>query len=375
VQHTSTASVSLNQSSYLVGLDHLRAVAACLVVLYHGGNFHVNWARSRNPFVAMVEEGHTAVTLFMVLSGFLFTLAAEGKRLHYWQFLRNRLLRVYPLCVVLMLVAVAASPQSYNPWSFAQTLFLQANFPGAFKVEPFTNVFWTVSVECQFYIVFPVLLRAYESEGLRWVCACVVGATLLRLAAFMLGAFPEDIIYWHLGGRIDQFLVGMAAAGAYRRLVSRALPFGILSALAAGIVFACVTGFHLAGGWAAAGWWKAAWPTLEALAWAALMVCYVPFARAMPRYVSEPLRLVGTWSYSLYLLHFTVLAAAPRLIPHPVATGPGMHLVVYTATYVLPAAIGVSALSYYAIERPFMALRVRYLSDRPMQAVRGAERS
>jgi uncharacterized membrane protein len=73
---------------YLVGIDHLRALAALLIVFYHGQQlFYLDtmrlrglvaepWARANDPFSALVIEGHTAVALFMVLSGFIFTYGA-----------------------------------------------------------------------------------------------------------------------------------------------------------------------------------------------------------------------------------------------------------------------------------------------------------
>jgi peptidoglycan/LPS O-acetylase OafA/YrhL len=355
---------TLNQKHYLVGLDHLRALAATLVVVWHGGNFGPNWVRTWNPLRTLVMEGHTGVTLFLVLSGFLFSTGTAGRRIDYWAFLRNRFLRVYPLYLVLLLTAVAAYPGAFNATSFAQTLFLQANMPGAFKVEPFTNVFWTVAVECQFYLVFPVLQAAFERDGPRWIVACLGMATVLRLAAFMGGTFPEDVIYWHLGGRIDQFLIGMLCARLYARLRERELPWGLLSALAAAGVCAMTLVFNRAGGWGSPGWWKAAWPTVEGLAWGMLVITYVRFAPRVVSWLSVPLQAVGTWSYSLYLMHFTVLHAVSRLIPSPTDPSPTMALALHHFLYSVPSAIALAALSYYTIERPFMGLRVRYLRDR-----------
>ena len=94
---------------YLPAIDHLRGLAALLIVFYHG--LHVisyrlrfgaafgfdGWLQPANPLLAALAEGHTAVSLFMVLSGFIFTIGALGRGISTAGFLRNRFLRTYPL--------------------------------------------------------------------------------------------------------------------------------------------------------------------------------------------------------------------------------------------------------------------------------------
>jgi peptidoglycan/LPS O-acetylase OafA/YrhL len=93
---------------YIPTVDHLRAFAATLVVFYHGmqlfgsflrtngESFDRHWTFSKNPLVALVAEGHSAVALFLVLSGFIFTYGAAVRDISYWQFLANRMWRIAP---------------------------------------------------------------------------------------------------------------------------------------------------------------------------------------------------------------------------------------------------------------------------------------
>jgi len=92
---------------YLPEVDHLRAFAALLIVFYHG--LHLlrsrllhdqpfdfsHWVSTENPLLAAIAEGHTAVALFMVLSGFIFTWGAWGHQVRYGAFVVNRVLRIY----------------------------------------------------------------------------------------------------------------------------------------------------------------------------------------------------------------------------------------------------------------------------------------
>jgi peptidoglycan/LPS O-acetylase OafA/YrhL len=78
---------------YLPGIDHLRAFASVLIVLYHGRHqFLVDelarrelpkakWPVASRLFDALLYEGHTAVAMFMVLSGFIFTHGLGEQRL------------------------------------------------------------------------------------------------------------------------------------------------------------------------------------------------------------------------------------------------------------------------------------------------------
>ena len=90
--------------AYVPALDHIRAYAALLALFYHGlqlfwhqaayGSLFdaTHWLATGNPLLALLVEGHTAVALFMVLSGFIFTWGAKGRNIVYRSFIRNRLL-------------------------------------------------------------------------------------------------------------------------------------------------------------------------------------------------------------------------------------------------------------------------------------------
>ena len=67
------------QHAYLSRLDHLRFFAAALVVLFHYFHTQIGDLRSGNPLISLVDEGHTGIALFMVISGFIFTLIAGNR--------------------------------------------------------------------------------------------------------------------------------------------------------------------------------------------------------------------------------------------------------------------------------------------------------
>jgi peptidoglycan/LPS O-acetylase OafA/YrhL len=359
---------------YRQGLDQLRGLAALLIVFYHGlhvlsffpraegGDPYRFWIRTTNPLLALVEEGHSAVGFFIVLSGFLFSVSALGKEVIYGAFFRNRVLRIFPLFVVLLVVGSVSNPTAYTFLGILQTVFMQADFPAAAQGGVFTGMFWAVAVEFQLYLIFPFLHHFTERHGTRWALACIGLCLAMRLLAAGVGpSNPRDIAYAHVLGRLDQFVIGMLAARVFRRIEGQQLPWGILSVAATGFVLAVLTGFNQLGGYPNSALWKVVWPIVEALAWAPLLLTYTCFAERLPRWIGSPLAAFGTISYSIYLLHNACIAALPRLWYPQLSPDPNSHALLYVLYVVLPALIALSALSYYVVERPFLALRVSYL--------------
>ncbi|HKP58531.1 MAG TPA: acyltransferase [Polyangiales bacterium] len=367
---------------YLVGLDHLRAFAALLIVFYHGlhllslqpragarGDVAPFWWISNNPLAALIEEGHTSVALFMVLSGFVFSVGALGRNINYGAYLKNRFLRIYPLFMFLTVVALAAFPSAYSLLALLQTLLFQGNLPGSLNIPPYTSMFWAVGIEFQFYLLFPLLHRFIEREGARWAIGAIALCIAMRLIASIGGSNARDVTYWHLLGRLDQFLIGMLAARVFDRLRARPLPWGLLTTAAFGSTLALVMAFNRAGGWPTLALWKVLWPTAEALGWGFVIVSYTAFASRVPQLISRPLAALGSISYSIYLLHYTFVLFLPRFIPVSFGADPNWASQAYVLLIVLPILLPLAALSYYVIERPFLKLRVRYL-DEPAQGAR-----
>lgn len=331
-----------------------------------GGDPYRFWIQTKNPLWVLVEEGHSAVGFFIVLSGFLFSVSALDKDVVYSAFLRNRILRIFPLFVLILVAGSVAEPGAYSFLGILQTVFMQANFQGGAHGGAFTGMFWAVAVEFQLYLIFPFLHRFIERYGARWALACIALCLALRLLAAGVGSSnAREISYYHVLGRLDQFLIGMLAARVFRQLETRKLPWGLLSLAATGLVLAVLTGFNQLGGYPNPALWKVLWPIAEALAWAPLLLVYTCFAERLPRWLGTPLAGIGAISYSIYLLHNACIIGMPRLWYPQLSPDLNSHALLYTLYAVLPVLIALSALSYYVVERPFLALRVSYL--RPKQ--------
>jgi peptidoglycan/LPS O-acetylase OafA/YrhL len=352
---------------YLPGVDHLRLLAAVLVVAYHGvTNFApvagrhditpVALAHPGDPLTTLVVQGHTGVALFMVLSGFIFTHGTLGHRIDYGRFLRNRALRILPLLVLVLVVGWAVSPGHVSAGGLVRTLLgLQTGL----HFGAWTVVTWTVFIELQFYLLFPLLSRLLAARGPLALLGVVALATAVRQAALGLGGSPSTLIYGSLLGRIDQFVVGMLVAwvmlrGADRRLALAGLP-GVLA------VYGLLTAYGRADTFVG-HWWQAFWPSAEALAWGAVAVAYLTLAHDARGRLSRAAARLGETTYSVYLLHFVIgygVWQAGWVVPVP---GGVLGRALATALLVsLPLSLAVARLSYRVVELPFMRRRVRYL--------------
>jgi len=365
---TERSQVSRNVS-YIAGVDHLRGLAALLMIVYHGyqqlsGRVFVGGS---NPFEAMLIEGHTAVALFMVTSGFIFTYGALGHEVRYVPFMRNRVLRIMPMYVLVVLLGVYTSPGGYNLGGLVQLFTLQGTPPIATAdLGAFGALLWTISVEFAFYLIFPFLIRFLQQSGPQALLGLIVMMNLLRLlSAGVNREAVRDVAYWTIIGRIDQFLVGMLIGWVIVRRAPKWSPktaWGLvaLSLLAVGVA---LNVFNRNGSWYSTALWKTMWPTAEAVVWGAFIISYIVASRSITGRWARWLALPGIVSYSAYLLHYAVVTALRGREPIEIAGHSSLSALANTMLFIVPATLALATLTYLMVERPFMQLRRRYLVD------------
>ena len=358
--------------AYVPALDHIRAYAALLALFYHGLQLFWHqavygtvfdasrWLATDNPLLAVVVEGHTAVALFMVLSGFIFTWGAKGRNVDYRRFIRNRLLRTYPLFIALIVLGISAMPERFGWQALLTTVFGFANMPGHLELTPISGMFWAVAVEWHFYLLFPFLLLFLNSRGTWYLLGLVVLVLAWRTIAWLLTGEIRELAYYTIAGRLDQFLLGMlAGAWCARRGTTRISPWAF--PFAAALVLAGLWLFHRAGGWPQDNALRIAWGTIEGALWAVFLVAYLGVAPLIPARLSRLIASVGIVSYSIYLLHFVVIYLITVQGWYlDFATGPVVDALLTTLLIATPVTLLLAALSYHAIERPFLALRSAY---------------
>jgi peptidoglycan/LPS O-acetylase OafA/YrhL len=372
---------------YLAGVDHLRGAAALLILYYHGiqlfssqvryGRMFArrDWPIAPDPFSALIAEGHTAVALFIVLSGFIFAFGATNRQVSYRQFLMNRFLRTYPLLLLLIIVGSAVHQHAISILPLLQTLLFGANLQGAQALGDFSIMFWSVSLEWQLYLLFPALMAILNQAGPLRLASVVGLLVVVRAVGYLQGMNPVDGLYSQLLGRVDQFMLGMIVGNAYaKRRHHPALKHVFWPALL--LVLCGAQLFNQLGGWPRQQWWKILTPTLEGLLWACVVLGHVARVgqREQPAgQISRGIVAIGVMSYSIYLWHFVFIQIQRTQGWVPLwLEQPELNAALVVTLTTLPCTLAFSACSYQLFERPFMALRKRYVAARDQTLIHSA---
>jgi peptidoglycan/LPS O-acetylase OafA/YrhL len=212
-----TVSEQNSRPRYRPDIDGLRALAVLAVVAYH-------------VFPALAPGGFVGVDVFFVISGFListiiFKSLASGK-FSFLEFYAHRVRRIFPALILVMAVClffgwntllanefiylgkhIAASA------GFVQNLLLWGEtgyFDIASELKPLNHL-WSLAIEEQFYLVFPLLLWCAWRAGLN-LLAAVALIGILSFAANLYGAYHDPIgTFFSLQTRAWELMVGAVA--------------------------------------------------------------------------------------------------------------------------------------------------------------------
>lgn len=340
-------------------LDHLRFFASFMVMCWHFTHLYVSpQVVPSFPLFSLIEEGHTGVSFFCVISGFILTYIYKSENLSYLQFLNRRGLRILPLLLLL----------------YALTYLVHRTITGSYAAPT-----WSVLIEIEFYLVFPFLLRFINYYGLRYAFGLWGLAIATRGLTYFDVGEAQNISYWTLFGRIDQFLAGMISAAVLRERFKEPMPYWVsytllLVGLAA--ISAFYHHFNAGGGYSGYGGGSypsksALWivmPAVEAVGYAAVLSGYIlitPRTGQAASVSNAILSYLGRISYSLYLMHWMVFLALHKALIGlvTIATWEAAALLFFATG--LPAAILVSSATYYLIEKPFLAMKPKRTGPQP----------
>lgn len=330
---------------------------------------HVEWTLGDTTpiFVA----GWLPVDGFFVLSGFLITdaLLRQHERhgaIDIAGFLARRFARLYPaLLVVLGAIAVVALVADERPWrdvwpSLASAASIGHNFNYRDVSPLLTEVgpFWSLGIEFQFYIVFPIVvvaLIAWRASRPVWVGLLLVVIALSATGRAVLGVerFPDSYLWTHV--RLDALMWGVLVALALRWRWLAAVPRSV--ARAAGtlaIVVLTALYFTMSAFDAATYDWGIA---LAAVTGAALVgyLLVAPDSWAATALSWRPLVALGRRSYSAYLWHQTVFLLLMRHTTSGAWTRP---IVGFAVTFAL------ADLTYRFVEQPVLRRSLRWTASR-----------
>lgn len=330
-------------------IDGLRAVAVLPVILFHAG-------------FQFVGGGFVGVDIFFVISGYLITtiLINELEAGHFSiiNFYERRARRILPALFVLLLACLPFAwlwliPEDLK--GFAQSLMAVTTFASnilfwrqsdyfdvAAEFKPLLHT-WSLAVEEQFYLLFPLFLMLFWRRSQRLLLALLAGAALLSLGAAQWGVAynPTATFFllptrgWELAiGALCAFYMTRAAAG---QPAPRASQWGSLAGLA--LIAFSIFAFSK----------HTPFPSVYALlptVGAALVILFATPATLAGRILGSRLAVgIGLVSYSAYLWHQPILAFAR----HRSLDGPSQPQMAALVALTLVLAY----LSWQYIEKPF----------------------
>lgn len=360
-------------------LDGIRALAALYVVVHHmamcvwpGGYADVSPAPAR-MLLKNLWYGHYAVSLFIVVSGFCLMLpVVNGNgvlRGGAWLFLRRRARRILPpyyaAIALTVLFILAASTRLSENWGPRFPVISYDCPPGAlianlllvqdvFKQPSVNGVFWSLAVEWHIYFWFPLLVLAWRKLGgarvaVVWVIATVTASSLLR------GTCLNEMFLQYYG----LFALGMVGssvcfsqAAPWPRLRER-VPWGLVATGA----LAALLGMKAAWG-AADGVTQPSDLALGVLAMSVMIMARRPGPNLWSAVLGwKPLAFVGTFSYSIYLVHSLGIELVWQSWVRPAHLAKLAQFGALTFIGV-PLIVGFCYLFFLAAERPFITKKV-----------------
>lgn len=371
------------RSERIPELDGLRGLAILMVMACHfsgdlGGD---RWSMGLQAFAA---AGWIGVDLFFVLSGFLITgilLASRGRVGALRHFYARRVLRIWPVYLVALTILLVILPDT-GAYAAVDRSWLSAHrwyywLHGMDFVPPpegtigyHTVHFWSLSLEEQFYLVWPLAVLTLSDRRLRQALGAVVVVELAMRAGLAFTDSPTQWVAQHTL-HVQPLAAGAwlaieaRSSGGLQRYARYARAAALAGALGLGLLFLDAPGLA-----------KYA-PLPFALA---VSACAVGFGGLLLRAVTggarsrlaavlraPALRWMGLYSYAMYVVHMPLVAAAEHVgfTWRSFSTVAGSPLPGYLAYVAILGAVsaGLAFASWHVLEKH--CLRLRRFFPRP----------
>ncbi len=337
----------MNPNKYRPDIDGLRAIAVLSVVLHH-----LN--------ASLLPGGFVGVDIFFVISGYLITSQVHKEACESTfslkQFYKRRINRIVPALVTVAFATLAIGLLVLSPADLVRLVksmaYAMLGLSNVFFWHEYGNYFagnaseapllhtWSLGVEEQFYVIWPLLVLLLIKLSRRYMMGTLVILTIGAIA-------------------VSEFAIGIVASASYYLLPTRFFELMIGGLLAFIMVNKAIEPRHYSGLFLSAGFVliggslflldkSSPFPGINAL-WPCLGAALLIWAGNTQHYLSRiltnrPMVFIGLISYSLYLWHWPIIAYLNYL---GIAIGP------LVGGCVVAASILLAVLSWKFIETPF----------------------
>lgn len=354
-------------------LDGVRGLAIIWVVLHNTTDLLPPALHGASYMLAfLVHPGWIGVQLFFALSGFLITrnlLDTQRATNYFRAFYARRALRILPLYYAVLILLLIVAPELHlGPPLLHATLkeqlslwFFTVNWTHA---APYGFAhFWSLAVEEQFYLFWPLIVHRLSARGLIAVCACIAMTALMMRGIMVFNGANSWTVYTATTSRLDALALGGAGACLLRIPSARAwldsrltlVSFGALALFVVGVPFTRAYDMEAL--------------RCQIFGYTLLALCCAMFVtlaalgdgRATPAIMTRilrwaPFRACGKYSYAIYVFHQLIhkIWGEPWLIS-TFGSQPSARIVYLYSLTIGLVSFGAAYLSYHLLEKHFLS--------------------
>lgn len=363
----------MKRKVYFENLDGLRFIAFLSVFLFHSFYTPFDFIKEDNFFSFfhfITRYGWLGVNFFFVLSGFLITYLllveeqSEGK-INIFKFYMRRILRIWPLYYLIVFFCFVIYPILSD--NFADTpdfslpniylfLFHLSNYSYIYNPSdiPTLNILWTISIEEQFYLIWPLVLLVVKKRK-RFVFI----ALLILISIIFQWIYKDDFHYSHhhiITNMSDLAIGGLSAllifnVNAFRLFIEKLsfnyilTTYTFISIYFLSMVFNMVTNISL----------------LTALSFSFIILEQNFSVNSIFKISKVPfVSYLGTITYGLYCYHYLSLLLAIKVSNYLGMNKSVFGVLIFENLLGLSITIVVSIISYRIFEKPFLKLKSRF---------------
>lgn len=374
-----TESSTIDSHVHLPALDGFRGLAILMVTFYRFASVSLTAEVIGDLPSKAIFVGAAGVDFFFVLSGFLITgilLDSKGKGTGYFaNFYARRSLRIFPLYFFSLLLFLYVLPRVFNSHAVVDSItgsqlhlwLYTCNLNMAWHNQwcyGSLDHYWSLAIEEQFYLVWPLLVFLLNSRRLLQSClfALLLFAGLRVLSSYSeIGEVTEKSFTLF---RMDGLLLGaMAATGCrlYPQIATRYLLWRVLVVITgSAYLFTLDVGSNDL---------TIRYTVVSLLATALLFSVLAAPQRSFERllFESQPMRLLGKYSYAMYIFQLPLIVLLEPWLSPSVLTDIVGSVLLAAAMYIF-FMFGITFLialcSWYLLERWFLDLR-KYFTTKP----------
>ncbi len=388
------------REKHFPALDGLRGLAALMVVAHHSAFTYWHFNTFDKAYVRATGLLWVGVDLFFVLSGFLITnilLDTRESRNYFQTFYGRRAVRIFPLYYTFLAVLYFVIPAlgfhlsdgivKSEIWQWTYT----ANIYDSFNPGPDLNIsqFWTLGIEEQFYLLWPLIVlftkERHLKRGIIYVLLSIPLFRALCLAAGLSIHFIYSFTLCHMDGLLLGAIISLYYRAGWIQKISSHSYRSILAFFdwsIAGLIFTFIVIYCFFLGNHQFVFNIVTWPIPAQCA--GITIISLPLAYAVMRAISpgsnmlqkvmnlKYLRMIGKYSYALYVLHSPICLWAGWHFPVPaflemLPTEWSFLRSLYIITIQFTLSIVAAVISWNILEKHFLKLKKYFPYQRSVE--------